>query len=44
MKITIPECMTVFEIVEKLKNNKYISGNLLVMLTEGTLYPEPTFF
>ena len=36
--------MTVFEIVEKLKNNKYISGNLLVMPTEGTLYPETYFF
>ena len=43
-KITIPECMTVYEIVEKLKNNKYISGNLSVMPTEGTLYPETYFF
>ena len=36
--------MTVFEIVEKLKNNKYISGNLLFMPIEGTLYPETYFF
>ena len=43
-KITIPECLTVFEIVEILKKNKFISGKLEKLPLEGTLYPETYFF
>jgi len=43
-KITIPECLTVFEIVRILEKNKFISGKLEKLPPEGILYPETYFF
>jgi len=43
-KITIPECLTTFEVTEILKKNKFISGKIQVMPSEGDLFPETYYF
>tara|TARA_Y100001970_G_C14212139_1_gene847533 strand:+ start:1165 stop:2109 length:945 start_codon:yes stop_codon:yes gene_type:complete len=43
-KITIPECLTVYDITQLLENNPYISGKVLNLPLEGTLFPETYFF
>tara|TARA_B100000029_G_scaffold500601_1_gene572582 strand:+ start:516 stop:1241 length:726 start_codon:yes stop_codon:yes gene_type:complete len=43
-KITIPECHTVFEIVQLLENNPFISGEVLNIPLEGSIYPETYYF
>lgn len=43
-KITFPEGLTVYEIVEKLNKNQILSGNIQKLPTEGSLMPNTYFY
>ena len=43
-KITIPECFTITEIINLIKSNPFISGNIDIIPLEGTLFPDTYYF
>ena len=43
-KITIPECYTIKEVLTLLKNNKYISGDIINAPEEGSIFPDTYYF
>ena len=43
-KITIPECYTIKEVLNLLKNNKYISGDIINDPEEGSIFPDTYYF